>query len=79
MQFRRSPGARPIDREWHQFRIDARHSAFSINEFSQADIIKYNLTTARITGQENPRTYTINRPIDILGVNGTDIRDLPTR
>jgi len=70
---------KPLDSEWHKFRQEARESAFSINEFSDEEINRYNLETARITGKENPRTYTVNRPIDLLGVNGIDLRTLFNR
>jgi len=77
--FRRSENMKPLDSEWHKFRQEARESAFSINEFSDEEINRYNLETARITGKENPRTYTVNRPIDLLGVNGIDLRTLFNR
>lgn len=82
MQFRRSPGVRAIDAEWHEERQRAREQAYNSDLsafFSDVEIIKYNLETAQIDGSDNPQTYTINRPIDIWGVNGTDIRDLKDR
>lgn len=79
MQFSRSPSAKRIDSRWHKARIDARHEAFSVNEFSDSEIARYDLDTARITGQDNPRSYTVNRPIDLLGTNGIDLRTLFNR
>lgn len=80
MQFARSPSARAIDSRWHKNRQRAREQATNGNLelfFSDEEIIKYDLETARIDGSDNPRTYTVDRPIDIFGVNGTDVRDLP--
>jgi hypothetical protein len=82
MQMRRSPGARPLDREWHENRQRARETATNGTLelfFSDTEIIKYELETARITGAENPRVYTFRRAIDIFGVNGTDVRELRDR
>ena len=75
VMFRRSKSARPVDGEWHQRREEARRTAFSVNEFGPAEISKFNLDTARITGEDNPLSYTIDRPIDTLGENGRDIRE----
>ncbi len=79
VMFRRSESGKRVDAGYHQFRQEARESAFSINEFSDEEINRYNLETARITGRENPRTYTVNRPIDLLGTNGIDLRTLYNR
>ena len=82
MQLRRSPGARPLDREWHQQRQRAREQAYSGDLdafFSNTEIIKYNLETAQITGEDNPRMYLFRRTIDLFGINGTDVRNLRDR
>jgi len=79
MQFRRSPGARAIDSEWHLQRQRARESYFSIEQASPVERVKYELEAEDITGQENPRTYTWRRAIDLLGINGVDVRDLDSR
>ena len=82
MQFGRSPGARPVDREWHLNRIRAREQAYNgdlTSQFSPEEIVKYELDTARITGEENPRMYLFNRAYDLFGQNGTDIRELRNR
>lgn len=78
MQFRRSQSARVVDREWHERRHEAREQAFnsSLNIFSDKEKVKYDLDTAQIDGSDNPRTYLFNRTLDILGTNGTDVRDL---
>ncbi len=79
MQFRRSESVKRTDREWHSFRHAARKNAFSVNEFSDEEIVRFDLETARITGRDNPRTYLFNRAIDVFGSNGTDIRELRNR
>ncbi|AGM11135.1 hypothetical protein M196_gp43 [Halorubrum tailed virus 4] len=78
MQFRRSPGARPADADWHRGRQRARETAFnsSLDLFSETEKVKYELDTARVTGRENPQLYIWNRAIDVFGINGTDVRTL---
>lgn len=81
MQFRRSPSARPLDAEWHRERQRARESAFdsSLGIFSDTEIIKYGLQDARIDGSDNPLTWRWNRPLDLFGSNGIDVRTLEDR
>jgi len=78
MQLRRSPDARSIDADWHKSRQRAREQAYdgSLSLFSDSEITKYNLGTAQITGEDNPRTFTWDRPLDLFGINGTDVRNL---
>ena len=51
-----------VDDAWHHFRAVARHVAFSPEEFSPAERVRYNLNDddnfapARITGANNPQT-----------------------
>lgn len=82
MQLRRSPGARPIDSDWHRSRQEARETAYNGNLdqfFSEAEQVKYNLDTAQITGADNPRVFMMNVAIDVFGINGTDVRELKDR
>ncbi len=82
MQFRRSPSARPLDRDWHKEREAARKRAYNSDlesQFSDTEIIKYNLETAQIDGSDNPRLYMWRRAIDLFGINGMDIRELRDR
>ncbi|UXF50639.1 hypothetical protein 7908G4C8_33 [Haloquadratum phage sp.] len=79
MMFPESASAKAVDKEWHKFRQSAREDAFSLGAFSNNDIIRYNLNTAGITGEDNPRTYTFTRQLDVFGRNGIDIRDLRDR
>lgn len=77
--FSRDDSGEKVDSRWHKFRASARRTAFDPSAFSDGDRIRYDLDTARITGQDNPRTYYIDRSIDLLGSNGTDVRDLDNR
>ena len=81
MQFRRSNDVRAADRDWHLSRQRARESAFnsSLSIFSDEEIVKYDLDTARIDGSDNPRMFMWQRTIDLFGTNGTDIRELRNR
>jgi len=82
MQFRRSPEMRPIDSEWHRNRQQARERAYSGDltaQFSDTEIIKYELDTAQIDGSDNPRVWTFRRAFDLFGANGTDVRRLRDR
>jgi len=79
MQFARSQSAKHISKDWHTFRINARRTAFNPSEFGEIEQIKYDLDTARITGEDNDRNYTYNRPLsggDGSPNNGTDVRTL---
>lgn len=76
MKFRESDSGRKIDTEWHRFREDARTTAFSLAEFGDIAIQRYDLQTARIDGSGNPRTYKLDPAIGTLGMAGVDIRKL---
>lgn len=79
MMFREAESAKPLDKEWHLMRQKARTTTFSLDEWSDEEILRWDLDTARITGRDNPRTYTYDRTIDTLGENGTDVRTLDNR
>jgi len=79
MQFARSPSVVASQAWWHEGRQDARERAFTsdlTSQFSNTEIIKFGLETAQIDGSDNPQTWTWDRGIDLLGTNGTDVRDL---
>lgn len=68
--------------EWHEQRAEARQNAFNVDEFSPTDRTKYDLDTAGITGEDNPRSYQVDRLLnEVEGQqnNGTDIRTLDNR
>jgi len=76
MLFRRSQSGKHIDYEWHRRRYDATTSTFDIDTWSIEDQIRYDLDEEWITGKLNPRSYMIDRPVDMFGANGFDLRDL---
>jgi len=81
----RGNSGRPVSGDWLRFRADAREEAFSLLEFSDKEIERYNLDdsgalpAADIDGENNPETYIG----DDTGVGPTtgrrDARDLPGR
>jgi hypothetical protein len=77
----RSDSLQAVNREWREFRVMARRTAFSPEEFGPSDRVQYDLDTAGITGADNPRTYTVDRPVTEEGDmnNGTDVRTLDRR
>ena len=75
--FPRSAGMKAVNGEWHRFRQEARQNAYSIEEFGPDERVKYNLDTARITGRENPDTYRYDPAIDLLGIDGRLVTELP--
>ena len=78
----RSESLKPVWSEWHKNRINARRTAFSIDEFGDIDITKYDLDTAGITGQDNPESYSYDRPLNGENGtpdNGTDVRSFNNR
>ena len=81
MQFRRSADVRAVDREFLTQRQRAREQAFnsSLSMFDEIEITKYGLETARVDGSDNPLTFTWNRPLDLFGSNGLDVRGLENR
>lgn len=38
--------------DWHKFREEARRTASSLDEFSQGEIVEYDLETAQIDGSD---------------------------
>lgn len=78
----RSENLQAISSEWHENRVEARRTAFSIDEFGPIEQTKYDLDTAGITGKDNPRTYKVDKAmneVDGTQNNGTDIRTLDDR
>lgn len=78
----RSEGLKKLRRDWHEFRIRARREAFSTDEFANSEITEYDLDTAGITGQDNPKSYQYDRPLNGENGtpdNGTDVREFANR
>lgn len=81
MMFPESNSAKAVDSRWHEKRETARQTTFSPAEWSKEERTRWDLDDAGITGRDNKRTYTVDRPIETEGApkNGTDIRTLPNR
>ena len=77
--FARSEHIKALDKRWHEFRQRARETATSEEQFADVDRVRFDLDTARIDGKEFAGNFEYNRPIDILGENGTDVRELDDR
>jgi hypothetical protein len=85
--FPESPGAKKVDGAYHQFRLEASTETFSLDEFGEIDITRYDLEDGYIeglpipTGQDNPKSYEHNRGLDnrIQSDDTLDVRTLPTR
>ena len=57
MIFARANEAKSVWAEWHERREEARQTAMGKEEFGDIEQEKYDLDTARITGEQNPETY----------------------
>ena len=79
VMFRRSQSGKHVDARWHEVRQQARTNTLSLDEWGEQEISRFDLDTAQITGEDTTRTYIIDRDIDVLGVNGFDIRELYSR
>jgi hypothetical protein len=78
----RSENLKPIWEDWHETRHVARTSTFNLDQWSDIDQTKYDLDTADITGEDNSRTYEVDRhsaEIDGTQNNGADVRILDRR
>ncbi len=76
MLFRRSQSGKHIDSEWHYKRYIAATTTFDVESWGAEDRIRYDLDEDWIDGKYVDRGYMIDRPIDIFGENGFDLRDL---
>lgn len=77
--FPQSEDLKAVNKEYHKRREEARRNAYSLSEFGEQEIVRFDLDTARITGRENDRTYRKDPAIDLLGERGRDIREDPKR
>jgi len=63
MVYEKGNAAKAASNEWREFRERARREAFSPEEFSDSERVRYNLdddariSSANITGQNNPASY----------------------
>lgn len=66
MRHHKSNGGKPLWGRWHDFRRRARRDAMSHEEFTEDEVVTFNLDggednpyPGRITGEDNPRTYRV--------------------
>ncbi len=69
-------GSKPVSDEWHRTRQEAREKTFSLKEWDDIEIERYDLEengVSIITGKDNNETYRVETE------NGevVDIRDAP--
>ena len=69
-----------LNADYHEFRQKARETAFSIEEFGEIEIEKYDLDNIEFSGKDNPESYKMgeNQPVKGETWARYDIRDLPT-
>lgn len=68
----------PYAEEWHRKRDEARYDSYSLDEFSELDIIRYGLRDIQIDRKKKPSTFRLEpRRDDAEGSAGrVDIRTL---
>jgi len=85
--FPESPGNKAVDAEYHRVRWETSTDTFNLSELGSTDIVRYDLTDGYIeglpipTGQDNPESYTHNRPFEnrIESDTELDVRTLSNR
>lgn len=81
--FKRSEGMKPVSEEWHRGRREAAEEAFSLDEFGDIDIVRFDLDEGYSgdlpvpTGKDNDRTYRWRRPLP--PTDEVDVRSFDTR
>jgi len=69
-----------INEEYHRFREMAISTTYSIEQWGDIDIQKYDLDEKEFTGKDVDRNYKFDHPVsdDEVSVTGFDVRNLPT-
>ena len=69
-----------VNEEWHRFREMAISTTYTLDEWGDIDITKYNLDEKEFTGKDVDRNYRFDHAVsdDEVSVTGFDVRDLPT-
>jgi hypothetical protein len=80
MQFALGNDGKYTNEEWHAFREKALRNTYSLEEWGDIDIEKYDLDELEFTSKENPRNFRFDHPVsdDEISVTGFDVRELPT-
>jgi len=70
----------PYSEEWHRKRDEARYDSYTLDEFSELDIIRYGLKDVQIDRKKKPSTFRLEpRRDDAEGsAQPVDIRTLKT-
>lgn len=79
--FKLGNSGKNVNEEYHATRQRALRETWSLAEWGDIDIEKYDLDELEFSGKDNPRTYIFNFPVadDEIDVSGFDVRDLPNR
>jgi hypothetical protein len=69
-----------VNEEWHRFREVAISTTYTLDEWGDIDITKYDLDEKEFTGKDVDRNYRFDHVVsdDEVSVTGFDVRDLPT-
>jgi hypothetical protein len=80
VQFALGNDGKYTNEEYHIFREEALRNTYSIREWGDIDIEKYDLDNLQFSGKDNPRTYKFDHSVsdDEVSVTGFDVRNLPT-
>lgn len=78
--FKLGNSGKNLNEEWHEQRQVAISTTFTIDQWSDIDIEKYDLDEKAFTGKDVARNYRFDHPVsdDEVNVTGFDLRDLPT-
>lgn len=80
VQFALGNSGKFTNEEYHIFREEALRNTFTLDEWGDIDIEKYDLDNLDFSGKDNPRTFKYRHPVsdDEISVSGFDVRELPT-
>jgi len=80
MMFALGNSGENVNEEYHKFRQVAIHTTYTVDEWGDIDIEKYDLDELEFTGKDVDRNYKFDHVVsdDEVSVTGFDVRDLPT-
>jgi hypothetical protein len=69
-----------VSEEYLAKRVEAVHTTYTLREWGDIDITKYDLDELEFTGKDVDSNYVFKHPVsdDEVDVAGFDVRDLPT-
>jgi len=70
-----------VNEEYHKFRQVAIHTTYTVDEWGDIDIEKYDLDELDFTGKDVDRNYRFGHVVqdDEVNVTGFDVRELKDR